>query len=123
LYYRGVVKGVLKDIPGRGDFSGALALHPYHFFSRYRRAESYFKTAMWPCPRGTARIALRIEPKNPLALHFSLKSREKLALEDFNPIRGPGLLPWCGQGVPHQGEAIRCGFVRAVPLLPFLTRL
>lgn len=84
LYYRGVVKDVLKDIPGAvEDFSGALALHPYHFFSRYRRAESYFKMGDVASAHADCEIALRIEPKNPLALHLFAKIKEKLALEDF----------------------------------------
>ncbi len=84
LYYRGVVKGVLQDIPGAiEDFSGALALHPYHFFSRYRRAESYFKMGDSASAHADCEIALRIEPKNPLAQHLFSKIKEKLALEDF----------------------------------------
>jgi putative GTP pyrophosphokinase len=84
LYYRGVVKGVLQDIPGAvEDFSGALALHPYHFFSRYRRAESYFKMGDVAAAHADCEIALRIEPKNPLALHLFSNIKEKLALEDF----------------------------------------
>ncbi len=84
LYYRGVVRGVLQDIPGAvEDFSGALALHPYHFFSRYRRAESYFKMGDVAAAHADCEIALRIEPKNPLALHLFSNIKEKLALEDF----------------------------------------
>jgi len=84
LYYRGVVKGVLEDIPGAvEDFSGALALHPYHFFSRYRRAEAYFKLGDTAAAHADCEIALRIEPKSPLAIHLFSKIKEKLALEDF----------------------------------------
>jgi putative GTP pyrophosphokinase len=84
LYYRGVVKAVLQDIAGAvEDFSGTLALHPYHFFSRYRRAESYFKMGDVASAHADCEIALRIEPKSPLALHLFSKIKEKLALEDF----------------------------------------
>jgi len=84
LYYRGVVKGVLEDLPGAiEDFSGALLIHPYHFFSRYRRALCYFKMGDVASAHADCEIALRIEPENALALHLFAKIKEKLALEDF----------------------------------------
>ncbi|MHB0897729.1 MAG: tetratricopeptide repeat protein [Spirochaetales bacterium] len=84
LYYRGVVKGVLEDLPGAiEDFSGALLIHPYHFFSRYRRALCYFKMGDIASAHADCEIALRIEPENALALHLFAKIKEKLALEDF----------------------------------------
>lgn len=84
LYYRGVVKGVLEDLPGAiEDFSGALLIHPYHFFSRYRRALCYFKMGDSASAHADCEIALRIEPENALALHLFAKIKEKLALEDF----------------------------------------
>lgn len=84
LYYSGVVKGVLDDLPGAAeDFSEALRIHPYHFFSRYRRAFCYFKMGDIASAHADCEVALRIEPQNALALHLFGKIKEKLALEDF----------------------------------------
>ena len=84
LYYRGVVKAVLEDLPGAAeDFSGALKIHPYHFFSRYRRALCYFKMGDTATAHADCEIALRIEPENVLAVHLFAQIKEKLALEDF----------------------------------------
>jgi putative GTP pyrophosphokinase len=84
LYYRGVVKGVLGNVPGAAeDFSGALGIHPYHFYSRYRRAHCHFLLGDIASAHADCEIALRIEPKNPLALSLFAKIKEKLALEDF----------------------------------------
>ena len=42
-YYRGVVRSVLQDFVGAiGDFDLALNIHPYHFFSLYRRGMAYW---------------------------------------------------------------------------------
>jgi len=84
LYYRGVVKGVLEDHMGAAeDFTGALHIHPYHFFSRYRRALCYFKMGDVATAHADCEVALRIEPKNELALHLFARIKEKMALEDF----------------------------------------
>ncbi|PKL05813.1 MAG: (p)ppGpp synthetase, partial [Spirochaetae bacterium HGW-Spirochaetae-9] len=61
LYYRGVVKSVLEDYLGAAeDFSGALLIHPYHFFSRYRRALCYFRMGDVATAHADCEIALRI---------------------------------------------------------------
>ena len=83
-YYRGVVKSILDDLPGAAeDFAGALRIHPYHFFSRYRRALCYFKMGDVAQAHADCEIALRIEPDNGLALHLFAQIKEKMALEDF----------------------------------------
>jgi putative GTP pyrophosphokinase len=83
-YYRGVVKSVLDDLPGAAeDFTGALRIHPYHFFSRYRRALCYFKMGDTAQAHADCEIALRIEPDNKLALHLFAQIKQKMALEDF----------------------------------------
>lgn len=84
LYYRGVVRDVLQDSEGAiDDFTAALVLHPYHFYSRYRRAFMYFKMGDLAQAHADCEIALRIEPGNALATSLFKRIKEKLALADF----------------------------------------
>jgi len=84
LYYRGVVKGVLEDFMGAtDDFTSALKIHPYHFFSRYRRALCFFKMGDAASAHADCEIALRIEPSNTLAVHLFSRIKEKIAQADF----------------------------------------
>lgn len=84
FYYRGVVKGVLEDFPGAiDDFTAALKIHPYHFYSRYRRALTYYRLGDIAQAHADCEIALRIEPDNRLALQLALRLKSKLAGQEF----------------------------------------
>jgi putative GTP pyrophosphokinase len=84
LYYRGVVKGILDDTAGAvEDFTATLELHPYHFYSRYRRASCFFKMGDLAAAHADCEIALRIEPENPLASHLFSRIKTALAVSDF----------------------------------------
>ena len=84
LYYRGVVRGILDDATGAvEDFTSALEIHPYHFYSRYRRANCFFKMGDLVEAHADCEIALRIEPENILAQHLFSKIKTALAVSDF----------------------------------------
>jgi tetratricopeptide (TPR) repeat protein len=46
------------------DFDLALDLHPYHFFSIYRRAMAYWHVGDYAQALADSEAALRLEPEN-----------------------------------------------------------
>lgn len=64
-YYRGVVHSVKQNFSAAVEyFNGALAIHPYHFYSTYRRAQAYFHLEDYPMALADCEAALELEPEN-----------------------------------------------------------
>ncbi len=83
-YYRGVVKSVEQDHIGAAeDFTLALDIHPYHFFSRYRRAMAWWRLGDAAQALSDCEIALHIQPDNALALRLRDRIRERMNTDDF----------------------------------------
>jgi len=84
LYYRGVVKSIQEELrQAIDDFSKALEIHPYHFFSRYRRALCWWQLGDYVQAHTDCEIALRIKPDNKLALELEKKISEHFAKEEI----------------------------------------
>jgi len=78
------VKGIIEDTSGAvEDYTAALDIHPYHFYSRYRRASCFFKMGDIAAAHADCEVALRMEPDNRLALYLFEKIKTSLALSDF----------------------------------------
>ncbi|HEY9055495.1 MAG TPA: tetratricopeptide repeat protein, partial [Rectinemataceae bacterium] len=74
----------MEDLAGAvEDYTAALAIHPYHFYSRYRRASCFFKMGDAAAAHADCEVALRMEPDNKLAQHLFSKIKTSLALSDF----------------------------------------
>jgi tetratricopeptide (TPR) repeat protein len=79
-----VVKSIQDDLGGASDdFTSALEIHPYHFYSRYRRAATFFRLGDVAGAHADCELALRIEPKNPLALYLMERIKAAMAKSDF----------------------------------------
>jgi len=84
MYYRGVVKSLQGELqPAIDDFTMALEIHPYHFFSRYRRALCWLQLGDSVQAHADCEIALRIDPGNRLAQELEKRINEKIAKEDI----------------------------------------
>ncbi|HAL93829.1 MAG TPA: hypothetical protein DCP56_03605 [Spirochaetaceae bacterium] len=58
-------------------------MHPYHFFSRYRRALCWWQLGDYVQAHADCELALRIMPENKLAQELQKKIMEHLAKEDI----------------------------------------
>ena len=84
LYYRGVVKSIQDELrQAIDDFTKALEIHPYHFFSRYRRALCWWQLGDYVQAHADCEIALRIKPENKLAQELQKKIQENIVKEEI----------------------------------------
>jgi tetratricopeptide (TPR) repeat protein len=71
----------LQDFIGAiGDFDLALEIHPYHFFSFYRRAMAYWHLSDYAQALSDTESALRLQPGNAQAVRLKELSLAKLKM-------------------------------------------
>jgi putative GTP pyrophosphokinase len=81
LYFRGLVKSVIRDYPGAlDDFSLSLEIYPYQSFCLLRRGQSYYHTGDYPQALSDCNDSLAIEPSNETAQKFKELLQAKLKM-------------------------------------------
>jgi tetratricopeptide (TPR) repeat protein len=62
------------------DFNNAIAIHPYHFYSTYRRAQAFFHLGDYPKALGDCELALDLSPENENVLRLKSMTLKKLKM-------------------------------------------
>lgn len=75
------MKSVLQEYGSAiRDFDTALTIHPYHFYSRYRRGMAYWHLGDYPQALADSEAALRLETDNVSAMRLKNLALSRLKM-------------------------------------------